>query len=106
MALHTLELDLAPCAGTKTICASLHTGVTGSSDLEILMQPEPLGGRVAVKIVTPVTGFDALWTRVMTKFLDESGLYDTRIEINDNNATPAVVLLRLQQALSLATTTD
>jgi malonate decarboxylase delta subunit len=102
MALHKLTLDLAPQAGTKTIPARLHVGVTGSSDLEILMQPEELSGRVAVTVVTPVTGFDPLWTRVLQKFLDETGLCNARIEINDNNATPAVVLLRLQQALAAA----
>lgn len=102
MALHTLTLDLAAAAPKTKIQARLHVGVTGSSDLEIMMHPEDLSGRVAVTVVTPVTGFDALWTRVLQKFLDDSGLCDARIEINDNNATPAVVLLRLQQALAAA----
>jgi len=102
MALHTLELDLVASAAKVTLPAPSHTGVTGSSDLEIMLTPAPLAGRVTVKIVTPVTGFDPLWARVMQKFLDETGLYDAAIEINDNNATPAVVLLRLQQALAAA----
>lgn len=102
MALHTLTLDLAAAAPKTKIQARLHVGVAGSSDLEIMMHPEALSGRVAVTVVTPVTGFDALWTRVLQKFLDDSGLCDARIEINDNNATPAVVLLRLQQALAAA----
>ncbi|MBJ9279331.1 biotin-independent malonate decarboxylase subunit beta [Citrobacter amalonaticus] len=36
----------------------------------------------------------------MTRFIDESQLGDVLISINDNNAPPAVVALRLQQALA------
>ncbi|PTV95775.1 malonate decarboxylase delta subunit [Rhodobacter aestuarii] len=102
MALHTLELTLEPATAAGPVKAPTHIGVTGSSDLEVLIQPEDLSGKVSVKLVTPVTGFDALWERVLRKFIDETSLSDTRIEINDNNATPAVVLLRLHQAYTAA----
>ncbi|AZB57966.1 malonate decarboxylase acyl carrier protein (plasmid) [Cereibacter sphaeroides] len=104
MALHTLEFDIEAGARARALPVATHVGVTGSSDLEVLMQPEALGGKVAVRIVTPVTGFDDLWKRVLGRFVDEAALTDTRIEINDNNATPAVVLLRLNQAFAQAST--
>ncbi|SOC19085.1 malonate decarboxylase acyl carrier protein [Rhodobacter maris] len=102
MALHTLEFELETTSGTASIPAPTHVGVTGSSDLEVILEPAP-AGKVAVRIVTPVTGFDELWKRVVKKFTDETALAGARIEINDNNATPAVVLLRLKQALTQAT---
>ncbi|MFV0336315.1 MAG: malonate decarboxylase acyl carrier protein [Tropicimonas sp.] len=104
MSLHTLEFDLEQQAGGSPLNVPTHVGVTGSSDMEVLLEPKDLGGRVAVKIVTPVTGFDDLWKRVLEKFVTEVALADASIEINDNNATPAVVLLRLRQALAQATT--
>ncbi|ABC22124.1 malonate decarboxylase acyl carrier protein [Rhodospirillum rubrum] len=102
MALNTLEFDIKHDAGTPVLKAPVHIGVVGSGDMEVLMEPKALGGAVSVRIVTPVTGFDALWKRVLEAFVTESALADVRVEINDNNATPAVVLLRLRQALAEA----
>ena len=104
MALHTLEFDIKLNTGTMKIDVPTHNGVVGSSDMEVLMEPKDLEGGVSVRIVTPVTGFDDLWKRVLEKFVSETALSDARIEINDNNATPAVVLLRLRQAFTQATT--
>ncbi|MDD2402165.1 MAG: malonate decarboxylase acyl carrier protein [Clostridia bacterium] len=77
-----------------------HFGVVGSGDMEILMEKMDLNGSVQVKIVTPVTGFDNVWGMVMEKFIRSSNLGDVYIEINDNNATPVVVSMRLRQALA------
>jgi len=102
MALNTLEFDLKAEGGSQVVKTLVHTGVVGSSDMEVLMEPKDLGGSVSVRIVTPVSGFDDLWKRVLETFVTRNALADLRLEINDNNATPAVVLLRLQQALSEA----
>ncbi len=77
----------------------MHSGVVGSGDMEVMFTKEDLGGKVNFKIVTPVTGFDEVWSRVLQKFVNESGISDVNVEINDNNATPVVVSMRLRQAL-------
>jgi len=79
-----------------------HLGVTGSGDLEVLMERKDFGGAVQVKIVTPVIGFDKVWEKMVEKFVMETNIGDVSIEINDDNATPIVVYMRLRQALAEA----
>ncbi|MGL6199424.1 MAG: malonate decarboxylase acyl carrier protein [Lachnospiraceae bacterium] len=76
-----------------------HTGVVGSGDMEVLMKQADLSGAVEVKVITPITGFDHVWEKVLDKFIRESKLGDLIIQINDNNATPYIVSTRLKQAL-------
>ncbi len=78
----------------------LHYGVVGSGDLEVLMERADLNGAVKVKVVTPVKGFAKVWERVLAKTLAESRIGNVSVEINDNNATPIVVTMRLRQALA------
>lgn len=100
MALHEINLTI-PCAqGAAAIPADwAHSGVVGSGDMEVLMQRGDFGGAVRVKIVTPVTGYDEVWEKVLRKFVEESKISDTSIEINDNNSTPYIVAMRLKQGL-------
>lgn len=91
---HTDERDALPC--------TVHCGVVGSGDLEVLLEPKALSGAIEVNVCTPVTGFDHIWEIVLTRFLANGSLGDMQVSINDNNATPAVVALRLQQALQQA----
>lgn len=77
-----------------------HFGVVGSGDMEVIIEQRDLDGAVRVKIVTPVTGYDEVWCRVLERFVNETGMANASLEINDNNATPVVVSLRLRQALS------
>lgn len=76
-----------------------HYGVTGSGDLEVLMEQKDLGGAVQAKVVTPVKGFEGVWKMILEKFISEFSLGNLTIEINDDNATPIVVYLRLRQSL-------
>jgi malonate decarboxylase delta subunit len=78
----------------------LHYGVVGSGDMEILMEKKPLDGAVKIKVTTPVHGFDEVWKRVLTLFVNDTLFEIASIEINDCNATPVVGSLRLRQALS------
>lgn len=80
-----------------------HLGVTGSGDLEVLMEKKALNGGVKAKVVTPVKGFDAVWEKMLGKFVTDTGVGNVSIEINDDNATPIVVYMRLRQALAEAT---
>ena len=75
-----------------------HLGVTGSGDLEVLMEKKNLGGKVQAKVVTPVKGFDEVWRRMLGKFVNDCQVGDVSIEINDDNATPIVVYMRFRQA--------
>lgn len=100
MALQTLKFTFQAETPQKKLPAGIsHTGVVGSGDLEILLTSLPLGGRVEVEITTPVSGFDGVWQKVLDKFIQDSGLADVKIEINDNNATPFMVAARLRQAV-------
>ena len=74
-------------------------GVVGSGNLEVLIEAAPQLGACTIEIKTAATGFGATWQAVMSDFHERWQLADTRIAINDMGATPAVVSLRLDQAV-------
>ena len=76
-----------------------HTGLVSSGDMEVLLRRADLNGAVLVKVVTPVHGFDEIWQKILEKFINDSGLANAILEINDNNSTPFIVGMRLKQAL-------
>jgi malonate decarboxylase delta subunit len=86
----------APVNATR---APALVGVVGSGNLEVLVEPEALGGRCAVEILTAARGFGEIWKAVLEDFFARHKLADVRISINDVGATPAVVSLRLDQAV-------
>ena len=96
----TFSFDGTPGASIPEEWA--HSGVVGSGDMEVLLYRRDQGGKVNVKVCTPVHGFDQVWEKVLGRFVEQSGCGDLDLEINDNNATPFVVSLRLQQALQEA----
>ena len=78
-------------------------GVVGSGNLEVLIEPASLNGACEIEVRTAAVGFGAIWQAVMTDFHERWRLADTRICINDMGATPAVVSLRLDQAVESLT---
>ena len=74
-------------------------GVVSSGNLEVLIEAASLDGDCIIEINTAATGFGAIWQAVMTDFHQRWLLADARIAINDMGATPAVVSLRLDQAV-------
>lgn len=74
-------------------------GVVSSGNLEVLIEAAPLHGACEIDIQTPARGFDAIWQAVMQDFHARWQLADLRISINDMGATPAVVSLRMDQAV-------
>jgi malonate decarboxylase delta subunit len=74
-------------------------GVVGSGNLEVLIESVPQQGACSIEIKTAAVGFGATWTAVMEDFQARWKLADARIAINDMGATPAVVSLRLDQAV-------
>lgn len=86
--------------GTRTLPRhSDVVGVVGSGNLEVLIETAALDGGCTIDIATAAVGFGAIWEAVMCDFQARWQLADTRIAINDMGATPAVVSLRLDQAV-------
>lgn len=103
MALEILEFEF-PSANKQSIAGEWsHYGVTGSGDMEVLMVKKDLGGKVKAVVKTPVKGFAPVWEKMIHKFVNDTGVGNVSLEINDDNATPIVVYMRLRQALAEAT---
>ncbi len=91
------QFPAAPCnpAHKAALC-----GVVGSGNLEVLITPAAHSNQCAVLIHTSAQGFGAIWQAVLADFVAHHALGGTAITINDMGATPAVVALRLGQALT------
>ncbi|CAE6708230.1 malonate decarboxylase acyl carrier protein [Xanthomonas arboricola] len=76
-------------------------GVVASGNLEVLVERVPLDGAMEIEILTAARGFGTIWQVVLDDFAARHPLRDVRISINDVGATPAVVSLRLEQALDV-----
>ena len=74
-------------------------GVVSSGNLEVLIEPCALAGRCEIEVHTAARGFEPVWQAVMNDFHARWHLADLRISIHDMGATPAVVSLRLDQAV-------
>ncbi len=75
-------------------------GVVGSGNLEVLVEAAPGSGQCALHIDTSARGFGTIWQAVAEDFHQRHQLADVRISVNDMGATPAVVSLRLDQAVA------
>lgn len=75
------------------------TGVVGSGNLEVLIETAELEGLCQVQVSTSANGFAEIWGAVLNDFALRHDLANLRISINDGGATPAVVSLRLDQAM-------
>lgn len=97
--MESLDFRFASAPAQQASATAL-CGVVGSGNLEILVQPgdEPSACTVVVK--TSARGFADTWHAVLGAFAAAHSAGGTRIAINDMGATPAVVTLRLGQALS------
>ena len=73
------------------------TGVVGSGDLEVLLEPN-VAGRTAIAINTSVAGMGPVWQALLTRIFTATLLPACKIEINDFGATPGVVRIRIEQA--------
>jgi malonate decarboxylase delta subunit len=73
------------------------TGVVGSGDLEVLLEPHA-AGLTTIAINTSVDGMGQVWEALLTRIFSASSLPAAKIEINDFGATPGVVRMRIEQA--------
>jgi malonate decarboxylase delta subunit len=74
-------------------------GVVSSGNLEVLIEAEP-GERCTLNIQTSARGFRTIWQAVAQDFHDRHQLAGVTVSIHDMGATPAVVNLRLDQAVA------
>jgi malonate decarboxylase delta subunit len=74
-------------------------GVLGSGNLEVLVEPGE-GTLCTVEIKTSARGFAHIWQAVLRDFHERHPLAGVRLSVNDMGATPAVVGLRLDQAVA------
>lgn len=80
-------------------------GVVGSGNLEVLLEAAPVADGTsstacAVHVETSARGFGPIWQAVLSDFHDRHRLGGLRVSVNDMGATPAVVSLRLDQAVA------
>jgi malonate decarboxylase delta subunit len=92
---YLLKTGTAPAASTSALC-----GVVGSGNLEILVLSGEQRDLCQVTVNTSARGFGHIWQAVLDEFTTHHPAGGTHITINDMGATPAVVTLRLGQALS------
>lgn len=78
--------------------APVLVGVVGSGNLEVLVEPADEAG-CAVQVETSARGFGDIWSAVVHDFHARHRLGGLRVSVNDMGATPAVVSLRLDQAV-------
>ena len=78
--------------------APVMVGVLGSGNLEVLLESVP-GTDCTLHVQTSARGFGLIWEAVAQAFHRRHRLAGVRVSINDMGATPAVVSLRLDQAV-------
>ena len=77
-----------------------HAGVVSSGDLEVLIQKNKKNDHATYfNVNTKAAGFEKVWQNVLTRFVQRSGLAAVTVDINDNAATPPVVIRRIEQAI-------
>ncbi|MES1925627.1 malonate decarboxylase subunit delta [Salinisphaera sp. T31B1] len=96
--MQTLTLDYPAGAPARQRALA---GVVGSGDLEVLLEPGR-AGRSTVVVQTSVDGVNDIWTAVLGRIFADETQPAVALEINDFGATPAVVRLRIAQAMESA----
>jgi len=74
-------------------------GVVASGNLEVLVEPSTDTG-CRIDVDTSARGFGPVWEAVLRDFHERHGIAGVRVAIHDMGATPAVVSLRLDQAIA------
>ena len=92
------HLTFSYAGGRSETHDAVVVGVVASGNLEVLVENAP-GDACTSDVRTPARGFDEVWAAVLADFFARARLGGVRISINDVGATPAVVGLRLDQAV-------
>ena len=96
--METLRFDFDGGRALPAFAPAL-VGVVASGNLEVLV--EPTGGTgCRIEVDTSARGFGSVWEAVLRDFHARHGLAGVAVSIHDMGATPAVVSLRLDQAVA------
>ena len=76
-------------------------GVVGSGNLEVFVSAIEQTEKCDIIVNTSATGFKEVWTAVLSEFCNRHAVGGLKFQLNDMGATPAVVSLRLSQAVTL-----
>lgn len=76
-------------------------GVASSGNLEVLVESGEPADSCRIEVNTPAEGFRDIWNAVLGDFVDRQPVGGLHVTINDAGATPAVVSLRLDQAIDV-----
>jgi malonate decarboxylase delta subunit len=89
------------CGGGDAVAAAtpVVVGVVASGNLEVLVEGGGPAGRCQVTVATSVRGFGDTWRAVLEDFAARQRPAGLAFSVNDAGATPAVVSLRLDQAI-------
>lgn len=74
-------------------------GVVGSGNLEVLVERGEDRDHVVFSVETSIDGFRKAWEASFADFAHHRAIGGTKVTIHDQGAVPAVVQLRLRQAL-------
>ena len=88
-----------PSKSQATNRDAILVGVTASGNCEVLLEKGDDAAHCLVDIQTSARGFGPIWQAVLNDFAERKNAGGLKIEIHDVGATPAVVSLRLDQAI-------
>lgn len=94
-----LVFELESAAAKVRRRPPLVVGVVASGNLEVLVEPGPAEARCRVEVATSAEGFRDIWEAVLRDFAARRPVAGLALSVNDAGATPAVVTLRLDQAV-------
>src|SRR5512134_3379122 len=94
-----LAFELESAARPAPRAPPVVVGVVASGNLEVLVEPADLPGRCRVEVATSARGFREIWEAVVRDFAARHPVAGLAFSVNDAGATPAVVALRLGQAV-------
>ena len=97
--METLEFSFASNPNPGVHAPALR-GVVASGNLEVLIVPAPAADDCRLLVHTSARGFRDIWHAVLEAFATQHAVGHVDVTINDMGATPAVVTLRLEQALA------
>jgi malonate decarboxylase delta subunit len=98
--METLHFEFSGGSPLPSPAPPVVAGVVGSGNLEVLMETENLAGACRIEVVPSTAGFDRIWRAILTDFFERHRPGGLKVSINDGGATPAVISLRLDQAIS------
>jgi malonate decarboxylase delta subunit len=95
-----LEFEVECGSGPAAAAAApIVVGVVASGNLEVLVEGGGPAGRCHFTVDTSVRGFGETWRAVLEDFAERQRPSGLAFSLNDAGATPAVVSLRLDQAV-------